>query len=126
MRVGYHHLNVIVGRRATRSTIIARPLRGASRRFARDWRAYSVQAPIFSLHSQRSWGSGDVGDLDEFARLVANQHASVVSTLPLLATFGPNDFESSPYRPVSRRFWNDRWIALDQVEHWPARRQRSI
>jgi alpha-1,4-glucan:alpha-1,4-glucan 6-glycosyltransferase/4-alpha-glucanotransferase len=117
MRVGYHHLNVIVGRRATRSTIIARPLRGASRRFARDWRAYSVQAPIFSLHSQRSWGSGDVGDLDEFARLVANQHASVVSTLPLLATFGPNDFESSPYRPVSRRFWNDRWIALDQVEH---------
>lgn len=115
MRVGYHHLHVIVGRRAVHSTIIARPLRGTPYRFDRDWRAYSVQSPIFSLHSQRSWGSGDVGDLDEFARLVANQHATVVSTLPLLATFGPNDFEASPYRPVSRRFWNDRWIALDQV-----------
>jgi alpha-1,4-glucan:alpha-1,4-glucan 6-glycosyltransferase/4-alpha-glucanotransferase len=116
MRVGYHHIHVAVGRREARSTIIVRPLRGAPYRFARDWRAYSVQAPIFSLHSKRSWGSGDVGDLDEFARLAANQQATVVSTLPLLASFGPNDFESSPYRPVSRRFWNDRWIALDQVD----------
>ena len=116
MRVGYHHLHLSAGRVSVRSTLIVRPLRGARHRFAHDWRAYSVQAPIFSLHSKRSWGSGDVGDLDEFARLVSNQHATVVSTLPLLATFGPHAFESSPYRPVSRRFWSDRWIALDQVE----------
>ena len=116
MRVGYHRLCVTIGRRIIWSTLIVRPLRGAPQRFSRDWRAYSVQAPIFSLHSQRSWGSGDVGDLDEFARLVANQGATVVSTLPLLSSFGPHDFEASPYRPVSRRFWNDRWIALDQVE----------
>ena len=116
MRVGYHHLHLSVGRVSVRSTLIVRPLRGARHRFAHDWRAYSVQTPIFSLHSRRSWGAGDVGDLDEFARLVSNQHATVVSTLPLLATFGPNAFESSPYRPVSRRFWSDRWIALDQVD----------
>ena len=116
MRVGYHQLCVIVGKRIVWSTLIVRPLRGAPHRFSRDWRAYSVQAPIFSLHSQRSWGSGDVEDLDEFARLVAYQGATVVSTLPLLSSFGPYDFEASPYRPVSRRFWNDRWIALDQVE----------
>ena len=116
MRVGYHQLCVIVGKRIIWSTLLVRPLRGASHRFSRDWRAYSVQAPIFSLHSDRSWGCGDVGDLDEFARLVANQGATVVSTLPLLSSFGPHDFEASPYRPVSRRFWNERWIALDQVE----------
>ncbi len=116
MRVGYHRLCVIIGRRIVWSTLIVRPLRGVTHRFSREWRAYSVQAPIFSLHSQRSWGGGDVGDLDEFARLVANQGATVVSTLPLLSSFGPHDFEASPYRPVSRRFWNDRWIALDQVE----------
>lgn len=116
MRVGYHRLVVTVGRRSVDSTVFVRPLRGASHRFARDWRAYAVQAPVFSLHSARSWGSGDVGDLEWFARLVANQHASLVSTLPLLAAFGPGSFEASPYRPVSRRFWHDRWIALDQVE----------
>ena len=114
--VGYHRLCVLVGKRTAWSTIMVRPLRGAANRFARDWRAYAVQAPIFSLHSARSWGAGDLGDLDEFARLVANQGAAVVATLPLLSSFGPDDFEASPYRPVSRRFWNDRWIALDQVE----------
>jgi alpha-1,4-glucan:alpha-1,4-glucan 6-glycosyltransferase/4-alpha-glucanotransferase len=141
LRVGYHRLFITVGRRTVQSTLFVRPLRGASHRFARDWRAYSVQAPIFSLHSSRSWGSGDVGDLDWFARLVANQHASVVSTLPLLAAFGPASFEASPYRPVSRQFWHDRWIALDQVEglttspaaqhlmnetYGPARRERWV
>ena len=121
--IGYHRLCVLVGRRTAWSTVMVRPLRGATRRFTRDWRAYAVQAPIFSLHSSRSWGGGDLGDLDEFARLAADQDATVVATLPLLASFGPDDFEASPYRPVSRRFWNDRWIALDQVEglaHSPA------
>ena len=116
MRVGYHTLHVVAGRRRAQSAIIVRPLRGVLSRFSSDWRAFSVQSSIFSLHSERSWGSGDVADLDEFSRLVANQHASVVSTLPLLATFGPSEFEASPYRPVSRRFWSDRWIALDQVD----------
>ena len=123
MRVGYHQFCVIINKRLVWSTLIVRPLRGAPHRFSRDWRAYSVQAPIFSLHSRRSWGAGDVEDLDEFARLVSYQGATVVSTLPLLASFGPHDFEASPYRPVSRHFWNDRWIALDQVEflsHSPA------
>ncbi|MGA7833858.1 MAG: 4-alpha-glucanotransferase, partial [Acidimicrobiales bacterium] len=116
MRIGYHRLFITVGRRTTQSALFVRPLRGALHRFARDWRAYSVQAPVFSLHSERSWGFGDVGDLGDFSRLVAAQHASVVSTLPLLAAFGPTEFEASPYRPVSRRFWHDRWIDLDQVE----------
>ncbi len=116
MRVGYHRLCVIAGKRTSWSTLIVRPLRARPNRFADDWRAVSVQAPIFSLHSSRSWGSGDVADLDSFANLVAPRGASVVATLPLLAAFGPLDLELSPYRPVSRRFWNDRFIALDQVE----------
>ena len=116
MRVGYHRLHLNVGRVGAVSTLIVRPLRGARGRFAKDWRAFSVQAPVFSLHSRRSWGAGDVADLDEFARIVARQHTSVISTLPLLATFGPDEFEASPYRPVSRRFWSDRWIALDRVD----------
>ncbi|NNN02409.1 MAG: hypothetical protein HKL87_00180, partial [Acidimicrobiaceae bacterium] len=116
LRVGYHRLCVIVGKRTVWSTLIVRPLRARPNRFAEDWRAVSVQAPVFSLHSERSWGSGDVGDLDTFAALVAARGASLVATLPLLSSFGPHDFEPSPYRPVSRRFWNDRFIALDQVE----------
>ncbi len=119
LRVGYHELSITTGRRSVTAMIIVRPLRGARGRFANDWRAFSVQAPIFTLHSSRTWGAGDVADLDEFARIVARHHASVVSTLPLLASFGPEEFEASPYRPVSRRFWNDRWIALDRIDALP-------
>ncbi|HEV2427165.1 MAG TPA: 1,4-alpha-glucan branching protein GlgB, partial [Acidimicrobiales bacterium] len=65
--------------------------------------------------SHRSWGAGDLGDLDEFARLAGRAGASVVATLPLLAAFGPLEFEASPYRPVSRRFWHERWVDLGRV-----------
>jgi 4-alpha-glucanotransferase len=70
---------------------------------------------LFSLHSARSWGSGDLADLDELSRFAAKQQASVIATLPLLAGFGPESFEESPYRPISRRFWHERWIDIERV-----------
>ena len=39
----------------------------------------------------------------------------MVATLPLLAGFGPEPFEASPYLPVSRRFWHERWIDVERV-----------
>ena len=33
----------------------------------------------------------------------------------LLAGFGPEPFEASPYLPVSRRFWHERWIDVERV-----------
>ena len=39
----------------------------------------------------------------------------MIATLPLLAGFGPESFEESPYRPVSRRFWHERWIDVERV-----------
>ena len=70
--------------------------------------------PLFSLHSAHSWGSGDLTDLDD-SRLSAKEQASVVATLPLLAGFGPEPFEASPYLPVSRRYWHERWIDVERV-----------
>ena len=85
---------------------------------AEDWRAFGIFVPLFSLHSARSWGSGDLSDLDEFARFAAKEQASVISTLPLLAGFGPEPFEASPYLPVSRRFWHERWIDVERVPEY--------
>ena len=33
----------------------------------------------------------------------------------MLAGFGPEPFEASPYLPVSRRFWHERWIDVERV-----------
>jgi len=110
---GYHSLTVRASRTEAHSHILAKPLRGARGRFDGTWRAVGVSVPVFALHSDRSWGCGDLTDLDELAELVARHGASVVSTLPLLDGFGPEPFEPSPYLPVSRLFWHERWIDVE-------------
>jgi alpha-1,4-glucan:alpha-1,4-glucan 6-glycosyltransferase/4-alpha-glucanotransferase len=110
---GYHSLTVRTSKSQAHTNLIVRPTRGARSRFEGTWRAVGVSAPLFSLHSERSWGCGDLTDLDELAEIVSRHGASVVSTLPLLAGFGPEPFESSPYLPVSRLFWHERWIDVE-------------
>ena len=110
--LGYHHLELprsgaAAARRRSSATLAA----GCGAASRGTGAPLGSRRPVFSLHSARSWGSGDSATSTSSARLAADQHASVVSTLPLLAAFGPADFEASPYRPVSRRFWSDRWIA---------------
>jgi 4-alpha-glucanotransferase len=78
----------------------------------RDW---GVFAPLYALHSERSWGAGDFGDLAEFISWVGKQGGSLVGTLPLLPTFLKQPFEPSPYSPVSRLFWNEFYLDMDQV-----------
>ena len=115
LRCGYHRFTVLVRGRVGTSTLAVAPAAGARGRFSEEWRAFGLFAPLFSLHSARSWGSGDLSDLDEFARFAAREQASVVATLPLLAGIGPEPFEASPYLPVSRRFWHERWIDVERV-----------
>jgi alpha-1,4-glucan:alpha-1,4-glucan 6-glycosyltransferase/4-alpha-glucanotransferase len=112
---GYHELVVRAGRRASSAHLFVRPESGARGRFDASWCAVGVAAPLFTLHSSRSWGCGDLTDLDELAALAGRHGAAVVSTLPLLAGFGPTSFEPSPYLPASRRFWHERWLDVDAV-----------
>ena len=115
LRCGYHNFTVRARGRVGRATLIVAPVAGARGRFGEDWRAFGIFVPLFSLHSAHSWGSGDLTDLDELARFSAKEQASVVATLPLLAGFGPEPFEASPYLPVSRRYWHERWIDVERV-----------
>jgi alpha-1,4-glucan:alpha-1,4-glucan 6-glycosyltransferase/4-alpha-glucanotransferase len=115
LECGYHSFTVRVRGRTGTSTVIVAPVAGGHGRFAEDWRAFGIIAPLFTLHSARSWGSGDLGDLDELARIAASEQASVVATLPLLAGYGPESFEASPYLPVSRHYWHERWIDVERV-----------
>lgn len=60
--------------------------------------------PLYALHSQRSLGSGDFGDLEAFSNCVERLGGSFVATLPFLAAFLDEPMEPSPYQPVSRLF----------------------
>jgi 4-alpha-glucanotransferase len=78
-------------------------------------RKWGVFAPLYALHSERSRGAGDFGDLEAFIAWVATRGGRFVGTLPLLPAFLDHPCEPSPYSPVSRLWWNEFYLDLDRV-----------
>lgn len=78
-------------------------------------RHWGVFAPLYALHSERSWGAGDFSDLESLVDLVGAYRGSTVATLPLLATFLDHTATPSPYSPASRLFWNEFYIDVTRV-----------
>jgi 4-alpha-glucanotransferase len=105
--LGYHRLHVRVGRSEGDALVIAAPRRAP----IPPGRSWGVFLPVYSLHSERSWGVGDLSDLSTLAEWAAGLGAGFVATLPLLAAFlkGPI-VEPSPYAPASRLFWNELYV----------------
>jgi len=103
---GYHHLTLSAGGREWRSLVISAPL-GAYPDPEENPRTWGVFMPLYALRSERSWGSGDLSDLEGLWEWASSLGASTVATLPLLAAFLDGPFEPSPYQPVSRLFWNE-------------------
>ncbi|MDQ3756699.1 MAG: 4-alpha-glucanotransferase [Actinomycetota bacterium] len=75
----------------------------------RMW-GWAVQ--LYSLHSQDSWGIGDLGDLRRFNGWAADQGAGVVLVNPLHASL-PTVQQPSPYYPSSRCFRNPIYLRVD-------------
>jgi 4-alpha-glucanotransferase len=114
---GYHRLRLEVGGRVAEATVISAPRRCWTP--AGDGpRAWGVFAPAYALRSERDWGAGDLADLGGLCDLVGGAGGRAVATLPLLAAFLDRPFEPAPYNPVSRLFWNEFFLAVDQVAEW--------
>ena len=102
---GYHRLHVSMGNVDAETFIIRAPTR-AYRDPGRGKR-WGLFAPLYALHSKRSAGIGDFGDLRRFAELTLAYGGRFIATLPLLASY-PD--EPSPYSPASRLFWNELYV----------------
>ena len=104
---GYHRLLVQVGRRSAEAEVIAAPTvsYGAVRHDV------GLFLPLYALQSARSWGVGDLSDLERLLEWMPATGARVSSMLPILATdYGGDPCDPSPYLPVSRLFWNEIFI----------------
>jgi len=135
---GYHRLTILAENKIFRSLVISAPRRAfdpakhahhgresaagtdgqshdaaaGARRRGREWGNF---LPLYALRHQRDWGTGDFTALGELARWTGKLGGAAVGTLPLLAASLDEPFESSPYRPVSRLFWNELYVDIEAI-----------
>lgn len=122
--IGYHRLEVTVGRQSATALVLSAPATAhvAAGVAAHRW---GVFLPLYALHSQSSWGAGDFADLTALNDWVADCGGGLVASLPLLASYYDQSGDESPYRPVSRLFWNEFFVdvsAAPELAKCPAAR----
>jgi 4-alpha-glucanotransferase len=111
---GYHQFEVKAGGRSARALVIAAPAQAFQSAQPSNQALWGVFLPLYALRSARSWGAGDLTDLEALASWAAALGGGVTATLPMLASFLDLPFEPSPYAPASRLFWNE--IYLDPLQ----------
>jgi 4-alpha-glucanotransferase len=111
---GYHRAVLELGESVFEATVISAPRRG----FETPGRIWGNFLPLYALHSNRSWGAGDLTDLAELMDWTASLGGAIVGTLPMLAGFLDEPSEPSPYSPVSRLFWNELYVDPHRAPEW--------
>jgi 4-alpha-glucanotransferase len=115
---GYHRLYLSVSGREHQALIIAAPthahlqLEPDSNRVQRHWSAF---LPLYALRAEHEWGAGDLRGLSELAQWAGQLGGAAIGTLPLLAASLDEPFEPSPYRPISRQFWNEFYVDVESI-----------
>jgi 4-alpha-glucanotransferase len=114
---GYHRLTLHAGDRTAECLLLSAPEQAPARSPALD-KTWGLFVPVYALHSGRSWGAGDFGDLSRLLAWVKQQGGGNVATLPLLAAFLDEPLEYSPYSPASRLFWNEFYLNVEAIPEW--------
>jgi len=115
--LGYHHLSFETQGRRAETLILSAPVKTYNTNDGE--RQWGVFVPLYSLHSRKSWGAGNLSDMKKFADWVGELGGNTVATLPLLAAFLDTPYEPSPYLPVSKLFWNEFYIDVTRVPELP-------
>jgi 4-alpha-glucanotransferase len=88
-------------------------------------RSWGVGTQLAALRSARSRSLGDLRDLESLCRWVGERGGDLVTALPLLPTFNSDPPEPSPYSPVSRLFWSELILDLEDA-HRPTDRPTTL
>jgi 4-alpha-glucanotransferase len=113
LSTGYHRLTVEVRGRIESCTVIAAPVRAWRR--PGSHRSWGVGTHLAALRSARSRSVGDLQDLESLSRWIRRLGGDLVTVLPLLPTFNTEPPEPSPYSPVSRLFWSELILDLEDA-----------
>ncbi|HET6398601.1 MAG TPA: 4-alpha-glucanotransferase, partial [Candidatus Thermoplasmatota archaeon] len=108
---GYHRFTATAGDWKAECLVIRAPRTCASVPPGARWWAPFI--PVYALRGNGPCGT--LGDLREVARWARSLGAHAVGTLPLNAAFLDDPYDPSPYAPVSRRFWNELYLCIEEV-----------
>ncbi len=120
---GYHRLVVEASGKREACTVIASPVEAWRRPGAP--RSWGVGTELAALRSARSRSMGDLRDLESLCGWVKGRGGDLVTVLPLSPTFNADPPEPSPYSGVSRLFWSELIVDLEDA-HRPAERPSTL
>ncbi|HLH30205.1 MAG TPA: 4-alpha-glucanotransferase [Terriglobia bacterium] len=104
---GYHEVEV----KGQRTFVISAPTQA----FFPAGKRWGLFVPVYSLHSNRNRGAGDLTDFENVMDWMHGLGGTVAATLPLLGAFLNEPFEPSPYSPATRLFWNEFYIDVERT-----------
>ncbi|WP_112219109.1 1,4-alpha-glucan branching protein GlgB [Legionella quinlivanii] len=112
--LGYHQFTLKTGKRQYQSLIISAPGTIYFDDRLCDEKKIGLFCPLYSLHSDKSIGCGDLGDMDSLSQWMAEERLGLIASTPLFSAFHNSPCEPSPYSPVSRLFANEFYLDLRQ------------
>ena len=78
-------------------------------------RRWGWSAQLYATRSDRSWGMGDLADLEHLSKWARGQGASMLLVNPLLAVSPTLPRQPSPYFPATRRFRDPIYLHVETV-----------
>ncbi len=112
---GYHRFTLDLPGKTAEALLISAPTKAYNYREQTKKQFWGVFLPLYSLHTESSWGGGDLSELERLVEWTAGMGGGVVATLPLLPTFLEKPYDTSPYAPVSRLAWNEFYVDISRA-----------
>ena len=119
--LGWHRLVAETATGPAEADLMVTPARLTVHEQYASRRAFGVQAQLYSVRSERSWGIGDLADMRDLAAITGARHgADFLLVNPLHASYPTPPVEPSPYLPVTRRFTAALYLRIEDVPEFRA------
>jgi 4-alpha-glucanotransferase len=117
--LGWHRMVAETSSGPAEADVVVTPARLTVHEEYSARRAFGLQAQLYSVRSERSWGIGDLADMRDLAAISAARHgADFLLVNPLHASSPTPPVEPSPYLPVTRRFTSALYLRLEDVPEY--------
>ncbi|WP_394215919.1 4-alpha-glucanotransferase [Brachybacterium vulturis] len=117
--LGWHRLVAETAQGPCEADVVVTPARVRVHQEYAAKRAFGLQAQLYSVRSQRSWGIGDLADMRDLAAISGARHgADFLLVNPLHASYPTPPVEPSPYLPVTRRFTSALYLRIEDVPEY--------